>query len=152
MKIRAPGPGRRALPALGLIALGAFFVARAPAALLSSWQKLTEASVAVHDGAEAALVRQRGPDYAAAIARIRGALPEDAEYLLFDVSAGVDMIVKFDLAPRRAVFGGRLPDFAPNVTPALLETLPKWAVIPSLDPPGPRLVETRLLAGKGALP
>ena len=38
------------------------------------------------------------------------------------------------------------------VTPATLLSLPKWTVIPTLDTPGPRLVETRALAGKGALP
>jgi hypothetical protein len=68
------------------------------------------------------------------------------------VAGGADAFVRFDLAPRRAIFGGEPKDVADNVTPAKLHALPEWTIIPRLDPPGPRLVKTRLLAEKGAVP
>ena len=150
MRIRASALSRRALPAAGLLAVGTFLVLRIPAALLSSAERLAAAASASRDDAGAALVRQRGAEYAAAIARIREVLPEDAEYLLLETPA--HMIVRFDLAPRRAVFGGRPAEIGAFVTPGRLPSLPKWTVIPSLEAPGPRLVETRLLPEQGALP
>ena len=141
---------RRALPAAGLLAVAAYFAYGVPTALVASWTRAAASRAAAREGAEAALVRFRGPEYAAAIARIREALPEDAEYLLLESPA--QSMVRFDLAPRRAVFGGNAKNLAANVTPALLPSLPKWTVIASVDPPGPRLVETRVLAEKGAIP
>jgi hypothetical protein len=94
----------------------------------------------------------RGPDYFAAISRIRAELPIHSEYLLLGAPNGADVFVRFDLAPRRAVFGGDLKDIAYNVTTAKLATLPAWTVVPRLEPPGPRLVETRAVAEKGFVP
>jgi hypothetical protein len=150
VRIRRSSAWRRALPAAGLVALAAYLAFGVPTALVASWTRAGASRTAARDGAEAALVRFRGPEYAAAIARIREALPEDAEYLILESPA--QMMVRFDLAPRRAVFGGNAKNLAANVTPALLPWLPKWTVIPSVDPPGPRLVETRALAEKGAIP
>ena len=150
VKIRVPSPGRRALPAVGLAAVGLFLVARTPSALVSSLGRLKDAPRVMRDDAEAALARFRGPEYAAAIARIRETLPENAEYLLLESPA--QTFVRFDLAPRRAVFGGNPKDLAVNVTPATLPSLPKWTVIPTLDAPGPRLVRDAPSRRKGALP
>ncbi|HQQ78300.1 MAG TPA: hypothetical protein PLB01_13180 [Thermoanaerobaculia bacterium] len=150
MKVRRSSSWRRALPAAGVLAVAAYLAYGVPAALVTSWTRAGASRAAARDGAEAALARFRGPEYAASIARIRESLPEDAEYLILESPA--QMMVRFDLAPRRAVFGGNAKDLAANVTPALLPSLPKWTVIPSVDPPGPRLVETRVLAEKGAIP
>ena len=143
---------RRLLPLAGLVALAAFLVLRLPAALHASWTRVTTAWRDRALDADAALVRMRGPEYVAAIRRIREELPADSEYLLLSASSGADVFVRFDLAPRRAVFGGRPKDVAHNVTPAKLGGLPEWTIIPLLEPPGPRLVRTRVIAEKGGIP
>lgn len=141
---------RRFLPLVGLVALGAFFAVRLPVALADSWNRVR---VAWRDrclDADLADARLRGQEYVAAIHHIRTELPANSEYLLL-AGAG-DVFVRFDLAPRRAIFGGEPKDVAYNVTLAKLPTLPEWTVVPRLDPPGPRLVKTRFLAEKGTLP
>jgi len=150
VRVRRSSAWRRALPAAGLVALAAYLAFGVPTALVTAWTRAAAAGPAARDGAEAALVRQRGAEYAAAIARIRETLPEDAEYLILETPAQV--MVRFDLAPRRAVFGGGAKDLATNVTPGKLPTLPEWTVIPNLDAPGPRLVKTRLVAERGSVP
>ena len=143
---------RRLLPFAGLVALAVFLVLRLPTALGDSWSRVRDAWRDRGLDADAALVRLRGPEYVAAIHGIREVLPADAEYLLLAAPNGADVFVRFDLAPRRAIFGGEPKDVAYNVTPAKLPTLPEWTVIPRLDPPGPRLVRTRAIAEKGAVP
>ncbi len=139
MKIRRAPGWRAAWTAAGLVALAVYLVFTVPSSLFAMWGRLREVPVASHDDAHAALMRFRGPGYAAAIDRIKGALPEDSAYLLLD--SGDHTIVRFDLAPRRAVFGGGLKEAAANAD----RSLPKWTVIPGPDPPGPRLVETSRL-------
>ena len=143
---------RRLLPLVGLVALAAFLATGLPAALSASWKRIKTAG---HDrslSADESLARLRGPDYVAAIQRIREELPADSEYLLIGATDGADVFVRFDLAPRRAIFGGESKDIAHNVTPAKLASLPEWAVVPRLDGPGPRLLRTRLLVEKKAIP
>lgn len=143
---------RRLFPLIGLVALAAFLVLRLPAAIADSWSRVRGAWRDRGLDADSALAQLRGPEYVAAIHRIREMLPPDSEYLLLSASSGADVFVRFDLAPRRAIFGGRPEDIADNLTPARLLTLPEWTIIPLLEPPGPRLVKTRLLAEKGAVP
>jgi hypothetical protein len=143
---------RRRLPFVGLVALLAFLVLRLPGALGDSWRRVRVGWRERSLDAESALARVRGAEYVAAIHRICEELPADSEYLLLSASSGADVFVRFDLAPRRAIFGGEPKDVAVNVTPAKLRTLPEWTIIPRLDPPGPRLVKTYLLAEKGAVP
>lgn len=154
MKTARPSPWRRALPAAGLLALGAYLLPAVFLGLAAAWGRVHAARTEVRDDAWAALARQRGKPYADGIARIREALPEDSEYLIIENDGAGDaaMIVRFDLAPRRAIFGGNARDLRANVTPAKLPSLPRWTVIPSVADPGPRLVETRLLAERGAPP
>ncbi len=140
----------RALPAAGLLALLSYLAIAVPSTVLATWARVRDFPGASRDDAHAALVRFRGPEYATAITRIREALPEGAEYLI--LTNGSTTMVRFDLAPRRAVFGGNPSDLRTNVTPGKLASLPRWTVIPSVDPPGPRLVETSLLAERGTLP
>jgi len=141
---------RRALPAAGLLALLAYLAVAVPSALFATWARVRDVPEASRDDARAALVRLRGPSYADAIDRIRETLPEDAEYLILESDA--DTIVRFDLAPRRAVFAGNPRDLRTNVTREKLASLPRWTVIPSVVAPGPYLVETRVLAERGTLP
>jgi hypothetical protein len=142
---------RPLLPLLGLVALVVFLALRLPVAVSGSLRRATDAWRDRTFDAETALAHMRGPEYVAAIRRIREELPADAEYLLLSSASGADIFVRFDLAPRRAVFGGSPKDIATNVTPAKLPTLPRWTIIPLLDPPGPRLLETRLLAERGVV-
>ncbi len=145
---------RRALPAAGLAAIGAFAVCALPGAVDTAASRFVAASAARGDDARAALVRMRGAPYADGLDRIRAALPEDAEYLLVENEAdpGTDIIVRFDLAPRRAIFGGKLRDFSKATSREDLGRLPRWAVVPAIAAPGPRLVETRVLAAGGEIP
>jgi hypothetical protein len=150
VRIRRITGSRRVLPRVGLLAVAAYLAFAVPPALVASWIRARASGAAVREDAGAALVRQRGAAYAAAIARIRAVLPEDAEYLLLETPA--HMIVRFDLAPRRAVFGGPPADVGAFLTSARLPSLPRWTVIAELGAPGPRLVETRLLAAREVLP
>jgi hypothetical protein len=143
---------RRLAPTVALAALAVFLTVRIPNALVASWKRVT---AAWHDralNADESLAIFRGPDYVAAIQRFREELPADSEYLLLTAAGGADVFVRFDLAPRRAIFGGEPKDVAYNVTAAKLHALPEWTIIPRLDSPGPRLVKTRLLAEKGGVP
>lgn len=150
MRIRLSAGWRRALPAAGLLALLAYLAVAVPSALLATWARVRDVPEASRDDARAALARFRVPEYAASIDRIRETLPENAEYLILENDAA--RIVRFDLAPRRAVFGGNARDLRTNVTRETLASLPRWTVIPSVVAPGPYLVETRVLAERGTLP
>jgi hypothetical protein len=74
-----------------------------------------------------------GPDYARGIAAIRRAIPADGAYVLVNGDPGElggPVWVKFDLAPRRAVFLGTLQDLD-NVE-RLRKRMPRaarWVVI-----------------------
>jgi hypothetical protein len=130
-----------------------FLAARLPGAFDASRRRIKNAGRERTLGADEALATLRGQDYVAAIRRIRAELPEDSEYLLLGgTQEGADVFVRFDLAPRRAIFGGAIADIPRNVTLSRLHALPAWTVVPRLDGPGPRLVSTRLLAEKGAIP
>ena len=149
MKIRSSPAWRRVLPAAGLIALAAYLAVAVPLGLAAAWTRIHLARTDARDDAWAALARTRGRAYAEAIERIREVLPENERYLLVHGGRGATF-VRFDLAPRQAVWGGELGKIASSVTPATLATLPRWTVISG--PTGPRLVETRVLAEKGGLP
>lgn len=141
------------MPGVALAALVLFLAASLPGALDASRSRLKSAGRERALDADEALATLRGQDYVAAIRRIRDVLPEDSEYLLLvGTPGGADVFVRFDLAPRRAVSGGAIADIPHNVTLSRLHALPAWTVVPRLDGPGPRLVATRLLAEKGALP
>lgn len=95
---------------LTLALLALFAVAAAPAALRNAALSVADA-VAARDGLAAQRERRFGADYVRGIERLRAALPEDGSYLLFDagtVEEGARNWVRYDLAPRRAVFGGHL--------------------------------------------
>lgn len=137
---------------IGLVVLAAFLVLRLPAALEDSWRRVKDGWRDRNLDADSALALMRGREYVAAIQGIRSVLPADSEYLLLEGPGGVGVFVRFDLAPRRAINGGELRDVGVNVTPLKAASLPEWTVVPRLEPPGPRIVRTRAIAERGAVP
>jgi len=119
----ASPPPSRALPgartgldrALDLAAaglLGLFLAAAVPQALFHAGRKVVEAANA-HESLAQARARVYGEDYTRAVDRIRDELPEDAAYLLVEggrPGSGGAAWVRYDLAPRRAVYLGRLDE------------------------------------------
>lgn len=86
------------------------------ARLLDPWTHLNETWIRT-------LARQRGGEYAAAIASIARALPPDATYGLVDavdLRDGGGYWIRFDLAPRKAIYLGTLEDLRRDPRPAEL--------------------------------
>ena len=89
--------------------------------------------------------RSYSPEYAEGIAAIRRTIPRDGAYLLVNGSPaelGGPMWVRFDLAPRRAVFLGELgkltdPDRLRSRTPRAA----RWVVISNGEYGRPLLIE-----------
>lgn len=110
---------RRALPArlaLGLFAL--YLGVTVPWALATAVTRLGEG--VPHLGEDTATARRRvfGDAYAEAIEGIRRALPPGAIYVLINADKeddGFPLWVRYDLAPHRAIYLGRLANLPPNV-------------------------------------
>jgi hypothetical protein len=102
----------RALALAAVVAIGLFLVAAVPGAVGEAWD---EAGIAAstHESLGAARIRIYGESYTRAIDEIRRALPADEGYLLVEGGSGLlggTYWVRYDLAPRRAVFLGRLDE------------------------------------------
>lgn len=86
-----------------------------------------------------------GPEYVRAIAAIRRAIPEDGAYILLSgvsEAEGAPYWVKYDLAPRRAVYLGEVRSLQP--VDRLRKRMPRaarWVVIAYGDYRPPVLVE-----------
>lgn len=97
---------------LGAAALALFLGAALPQAVSRAWAMLSLAAVtAPHETFDAARLRFFGPAYVAAIEAIRQEVPADQPYLLVEGGRPRDgnlYWVRFDLAPRRALYLGRL--------------------------------------------
>ena len=104
--------------------------------------RVREAFQRAKDSEQETLAHYSGADYAEAIRRIRDAIPEDGAYALAVLPGPhadeARKIVRYHLAPRRAVYIGELGSTGP---PAGVE-LPEVAVIASFHDPAPRLVPT----------
>jgi len=99
------------LAAAGL--LGMFLAVAVPLAVLHAGRKVVEAAKA-HESLAAARARVHGLEYTRAIDQIRRELPPDGAYLLVmggEPNSGGAYWVRYDLAPRRAFYFGRLDDF-----------------------------------------
>jgi hypothetical protein len=99
------------LAAAGLF--GLFLAAAVPVAVLRSAKLLSLPSRCHAESEAAARARFEGPDYVRAIDEIRRDLPEDEPYLLVEAGRPQDggvYWVRFDLAPRRAVYLGQLAE------------------------------------------
>jgi hypothetical protein len=96
--------------ALALLAL--YLAVSIPRALLRSAREVRSLATHRHETPYDKRVRNFGPGYAEAIERIRRKIPPDGAYLLInthkDFEEGGPLWVKFDLAPRRAVYLGKL--------------------------------------------
>jgi hypothetical protein len=99
------------LAAAGLF--GLFLVAAVPVAVLRSAKLLSLPSRCGGESEAAARARFEGPDYVRGIDEIRRDLAEDETYLLVEAGRPQDggvYWVRFDLAPRRAVYLGQLAE------------------------------------------
>jgi hypothetical protein len=99
------------LAAAGL--LGMFLAVAVPLAVLHAGRKVVEAAQA-HESLDEARARVHGVEYTRAIDQIRRELPPGDAYLLVmggEPKSGGAYWVRYDLAPRRAFYFGRLDDF-----------------------------------------
>lgn len=88
-----------------------YLVAALPAASQRAWVALRNLIALRGESFDQSRIRAFGADYTAGIEAARAAIPFDSEYLLFDggtVEEGALNWVRYDLAPRRAVSGGRV--------------------------------------------
>jgi hypothetical protein len=102
----------RALDLAAAALLGLFLAAGVSSALLRAGRELFQAAYA-HESLAEARGRVYGETYSRAIDQIRRALPPGDGYLLVeggDPGSGGAYWVRYDLAPRRAVYLGRLDD------------------------------------------
>jgi hypothetical protein len=89
--------------------------------------------------------RALGASWVAAEEEIRRAIPTGGEYLLVDGGAerqGATLFLRYQLAPRRARFAGRMSEVADPVRwAAALPTAPRWVVVAYPRPQPPVLVD-----------
>ncbi|HVT59720.1 MAG TPA: hypothetical protein VHR45_15135 [Thermoanaerobaculia bacterium] len=101
-------------PALGLFCF--FLAAALPPALGRAFIHLGEVSLHAREDPLAARARCLGAAFVGAVEEIRHELGPDEDYLLVeggDPRAGGALWVRYELAPRRAVFLGKLGDLPP---------------------------------------
>jgi hypothetical protein len=123
--------------ALALLAVS--LLAALPLAALRVGRRLVEVVPLAGENARGAHVRMLGAAAADALASIRRAIPPGGDYLLLDGGQeweGATYWVRFELAPRRARYVGRLSEMSGQTGP--LEELrqalsrpdePRWVVI-----------------------
>jgi hypothetical protein len=160
---RGRGLGRgdkvdRALCALAAGLFGFFLVAAVPRAVLRSVGMLVLAVETAGESQEAARARVFGAAYTAAIDEIRRALPAGGAYLMVEGGRPQDggvYWVRYDLAPRRAVFFANLSDLTDATRLRHRIPAPLRQVVVSYGPGNPpRLLEryrfTQEIEGRGA--
>lgn len=104
---------RSSFPAtLALVLLATHLAVAVPRALLRSAREGRNLIANRHETPFQKRARNFGSGYAEAIERIRRKIPPDGAYLLInthrDFEEGGPLWIKFDLAPRRAVYLGKL--------------------------------------------
>jgi hypothetical protein len=103
----------RLMATLALLIFLGFLAVAVPIALMRSTGEARAALDLADETAFQRRTRTFGVAYTDAIEAIRTAIPRDGAYLLFngdDTEEGGPLWVRFDLAPRRAIFLGRLSD------------------------------------------
>lgn len=135
-----PGAALRAA-ALGLFAL--FLAVSLPSAAARSARRLAQAVGLAGEGREAARRRVLGDAWVEMVAAIRRAVPPDGAYLLVDATPeeeGGAYWVRYELAPRRAIFLGKVMELPPPERLAA-ETAggPPWVVVAMRDRQPPLL-------------
>jgi len=99
---------------LARAALGLFLLYLAVSVPRTSFRALRGMMAAARSAGESPLDRRKrtdGPEYTAAIEAIRRAIPADGAYILVNGASrddGARLWVRFNLAPRRAVYVGNL--------------------------------------------
>lgn len=108
--MRAPAV-RLLLDAVAIVLFGAYLVAAVPLAIRRAVNMLRTDAQAAGESLTAARARWFGDSYTRAIEEIRRVLPADRAYLLVDGGRpqdGDSYWVRYDLAPRPAIFAGQL--------------------------------------------
>ncbi len=109
----------RLLSRVALFVLALHLAVAVPFALARSAKRLLAAARHFDETPGEARQRTFGAAYVAAIEEARRAIPEDGVYLLVDAQEreeGAPFWVRFDLAPRRALFLGKLSELPPPAT------------------------------------
>jgi hypothetical protein len=124
------------LRAAALALLAVSLLAAFPLTALRAARRIVEVVPLAGESARDAHVRVLGAAAADALDSIRRAIPPDGEYLLLDGGAewqGATYWVRFELAPRRARYAGRLSELAePSGASGRSWSLPagtRWVVI-----------------------
>lgn len=149
-------PLRVTAPGIALALFLLFLAVSLPVSLGRSARRISTAFRFAGETAYEERARVFGPEYALAIEEIRRLIPRDGVYLLLDgddQELGGAIWVRFDLAPRRAVFLGFLKDLGSPASfrrRAVREA--RWVVVGYAHKP-PRLMERsdllrRLEAGR----
>jgi hypothetical protein len=135
-------PPRSLLASIALALLAVQLAASVSWALLKSFEESRSMLILRNETPLEQRSRTYGPDYTMAIERIRQTIPLDGAYVLInghpDEEEGGPLWVKFDLAPRRAVYLGKLSDL--QDVDRLRRRMPRaarWVVIAhgSYEPP-----------------
>ncbi|HXO29898.1 MAG TPA: hypothetical protein VOA80_21295 [Thermoanaerobaculia bacterium] len=138
--------GRWCIRRLALAAFLLSLIAGLPLTAVRTLRRVGRATLSLGEDARGARVRLLGAATVAALDSIRHAIPEDGEYLLVDGGEELQAEaywVRFELAPRRAVFLGRLSEM--ERAPRLSWKLPPAARgVVVAYPGGP----SRLLSGR----
>lgn len=133
------------LRAVALAVFALYFVLAVPPTLLRCARWIRQAAAVAGEDPLAERRRFLTPPYAERIAGIRRIIPRQGEYLLIDGGTELEggaYWVRFELAPRRARWVGRLSELPTADT--LRRTLPpgpRWLVISFREPVPPILLE-----------
>jgi hypothetical protein len=122
------------LRAAALALLAVSLLAALPLTAIRVGRRISEVVSLAGEDARSARVRVLGASQAAALDAIRQIIPPDGEYLLVEGGEGWEGAtywVRFDLAPRRARFAGRLKDImaGPSQRALSLPAGPRWVVV-----------------------
>jgi hypothetical protein len=127
------------LRAAALVLLAVSLLAAVPLAALRVGRRILEVVPLAGENARGAHVRVLGAAAADALGSIRRTIPPNGDYLLLDGGAewqGATYWVRFELAPRRARYMGRLSEMSSEAGPVrqLRQTLSlaggsRWVVI-----------------------
>src|ERR1700688_17631 len=159
MRGRMPG---RALDLFAVGLFGLFLLAAVPQAMQRATGMLRYACGLGSASPVTARARFSGDAYVHAIDDIRGALPVDRPYMLVEAGRPEDggvYWVRYDLAPRRAVYLGQLAELIDGVRSGRRSIAPLRQVVVSYGPGQPprllgwdRFLEEVTAAARGAAP
>jgi hypothetical protein len=120
------------LRAASLALLAISLLAALPLTALRVGRRILEVVPLAGENARGAHARVLGVSAAHALDSIRRTIPPGGEYLLLDGGAewqGATYWVRFELAPRRARYAGRLAEIAESGHEWSLPAGPRWVVI-----------------------